>query len=70
MGFKIIKEITELIISNGFMKKRENTKKSKNTNPKTRKKKSALIETKRPKRMSRKIRELKKSIIFNFLIYF
>jgi len=47
------------------MKKREMTIKSKTTNPKIRKKKSALIETKRIKRISRKIRELKKSINFN-----
>lgn len=65
IGFRIIKDITESIISKGLIKKRVITKKSKITNPKIKKKKSALIEIKRIKRISRKIRELKKSIIFN-----
>lgn len=66
----MINDITEIIISNGFMKKREITKKIKNTKPNIRKKKSAFIETKRNKRISRKIRELKKSINFNQYSYF
>jgi len=65
IGFKTIKDITEIIISKGFMKKREITKKIKITKPNIRKKKSAFIETKRISRISRKINALKKSIIFN-----
>jgi len=61
----MIKDITEIIISKGFMKKREIMKKIKITRPNIRKKKSAFIETKRIRRISRKIRELKKSINFN-----
>ena len=68
IGFNIIKEITELKISKGFMKKSANTKKSKITKPKIRKKKSAFIETKRITRISRKIRELKKSMVFTYLV--
>ncbi len=64
-GFKMIKSITEIIISKGLKKKREITKKIKITKPNIRKKKSAFIETKRIRRISRKIRALKKSIIFN-----
>jgi len=65
IGFKIINDTTAIIISIGFMKKREITKKSKITKPKIRKKKSAFIETKRIRRIRRKIRELKKSINFD-----
>lgn len=64
-GFKMIKDITETIISKGLMKKREITKKIKITKPKIMKKKSAFIETKRIRRKSRKIRALKKSININ-----
>ena len=63
-GFKMIKDITEIIISKGLMKKREITKKIKITKPNIMKKKSAFIETKRIKRISRKMRALKKSINF------
>ena len=64
-GFKKIKDITEIIISKGFIKKREITKKIKITKPNIMKKKSAFIETKRIRRISRKMRALKKSINFN-----
>jgi len=61
----MIKDITEIIISKGLMKKREITKKIKITKPNIMKKKSAFIETKRIRRISKKMRALKKSIIFN-----
>lgn len=64
-GFKMIKFITEIIISTGLRKKRDITKKIKITKPNIRKKKSAFIETKRIRRISRKIKALKKSITFN-----
>jgi len=65
-GFKMINDMTEIIISKGFIKKREIMKKIIITKPNIRKKKSAFIETKRIRRISRKINELKKSINFNF----
>ena len=61
----MIKDITEIIISKGFVKKKEIMKNTKITKPNIRKKKSAFIETKRIKRISRKIKALKKSINFN-----
>ncbi len=62
----MINDMTEIIISKGFIKKREIMKKIIITKPNIRKKKSAFIETKRIRRISRKINELKKSINFNF----
>jgi hypothetical protein len=64
-GFKMMKDMIEIIISKGLMKKREITKKIKITKPNIKKKKSALIEIKRIRRISRKIKALKKSIKIN-----
>ena len=68
--FKKIKVITEIIISKGLIKKREITIKIKITKPNIMKKKSAFIETKRIRRISRKMRALKKSINFNQSSFF
>jgi len=70
IGFKKIKVITEIIISKGLIKKREITIKIKVTKPNIMKKKSAFIETKRIRRISRKMRALKKSINFSQSSFF